>query len=60
MSETVFKEAHHAPGKLICDISLGRIGLLHIQRPLVWSKAKVRDLFDSRCRGYKKLVGVTA
>lgn len=31
---------------------MGQIGLPDIQRPFVWSKAKVRDLFDSMCRGY--------
>ncbi len=31
---------------------MGQIGLPDIQRPFVWSNAKVRDLFDSMYRGY--------
>ena len=52
MTETLFKEVHYSLGGLINDIGLGRIGLPDIQRPFVWSNAKVRDLFDSMYRGY--------
>ncbi|MDO8450354.1 MAG: DUF262 domain-containing protein [Rhodoferax sp.] len=52
MSETLFKEVHYTLGNLVADIGLGRIGLPDIQRPFVWSNAKVRDLFDSMYRGY--------
>ncbi|MFH1819279.1 MAG: DUF262 domain-containing protein [Pseudomonadota bacterium] len=52
MSDTLFKEVHYTLGNLIGDIGLGRIGLPDIQRPFVWSNAKVRDLFDSMYRGY--------
>ncbi|WP_137893530.1 DUF262 domain-containing protein [Ramlibacter sp. 2FC] len=52
MSESLFKEVHYPLGTLIGDIGLGRIGLPDIQRPFVWSNAKVRDLFDSMYRGY--------
>lgn len=52
MSETLFKEVHYTLGNLVGDIGLGRIGLPDIQRPFVWSNAKVRDLFDSMYRGY--------
>src|SRR5215213_5587939 len=31
---------------------MGDIGLPDIQRPFVWSNAKVRDLFDSMYRGF--------
>ncbi len=31
---------------------MGQIGLPDIQRPFVWSNAKVRDQFDSMYRGY--------
>jgi hypothetical protein len=37
---------------LIEDIRTGRVALPDIQRPFVWSSAKVRDLFDSMYRGY--------
>jgi hypothetical protein len=33
-------------------IDIGDIGLPDIQRPFVWSNAKVRDLFDSMYRGF--------
>ena len=52
MTDTLFKEVHYSLGNLIGDIGLGRIGLPDIQRPFVWSNAKVRDLFDSMYRGY--------
>ncbi len=52
MTDTLFKEVHYTLGNLIGDIGLGRIGLPDIQRPFVWSNAKVRDLFDSMYRGY--------
>lgn len=37
---------------LVTDIGLGKIGLPELQRPFVWPKANVRDLFDSLYRGY--------
>lgn len=52
MSETLFKEVHYTLGGLVNSISMGQIGLPDIQRPFVWSNAKVRDLFDSMYRGY--------
>lgn len=52
MTDTLFKEVHYSLGGLIGDIGLGRIGLPDIQRPFVWTNAKVRDLFDSMYRGY--------
>jgi hypothetical protein len=52
MSETLFKEVRYTLGGLINGISMGQIGLPDIQRPFVWSNAKVRDLFDSMYRGY--------
>lgn len=52
MTETLFKEVRYTLGGLINGISMGQIGLPDIQRPFVWSNAKVRDLFDSMYRGY--------
>lgn len=37
---------------LLSDIEQGRITMPEIQRPFVWSSAKVRDLIDSISRGY--------
>src|SRR3974390_1556235 len=52
MSATLFKEVKYSLSKLIEDIDLGEIGLPEIQRPFVWTPAKVRDLFDSMYRGF--------
>jgi hypothetical protein len=52
MSTMLFKEVGYPVSKLIEDIDLGEIGLPDIQRPFVWTKAKVRDLFDSMYHGF--------
>src|SRR3972149_1515206 len=54
MSElkTCFKKVDYDLGGLLHFIEIGDIGLPDIQRPFVWSNAKVRDLFDSMYRGF--------
>ncbi|MGB2710042.1 MAG: DUF262 domain-containing protein [Conexibacter sp.] len=52
MRATLFKEVGYSLSKLIEDIDVGEIGLPDIQRPFVWTKAKVRDLFDSMYHGF--------
>jgi len=54
MSElkTCFKKVDYALSGLLHYIEIGDIGLPDIQRPFVWSNAKVRDLFDSMYRGF--------
>jgi hypothetical protein len=54
MSElkTCFKKVDYDLSGLLHYIELGDIGLPDIQRPFVWSNAKVRDLFDSMYRGF--------
>jgi len=52
MRTTLFKEVGYTLSKLIHDIDLGEIGLPDIQRPFVWTAAKVRDLFDSMYKGF--------
>jgi len=54
MSElrTVFKRVDYDLSGLLHYIDIGDIGLPDIQRPFVWSAAKVRDLFDSMYRGF--------
>ena len=52
MSDTLFKQVNYNLGSLVDFIELGQIGLPDLQRPFVWKKAKVRDLFDSMYRGY--------
>jgi len=52
MGATLFKQVGYSLSKLIEDIDIGEIGLPDIQRPFVWSTAKVRDLFDSMYKGF--------
>lgn len=54
MSElkTCFKRVEYDLEGLLHYIDIGDIGLPDIQRPFVWSNAKVRDLFDSMYRGF--------
>ena len=52
MKATLFKEVGYSLSKLIQDIDMGEIGLPDIQRPFVWTPAKVRDLFDSMYKGF--------
>ena len=54
MSElkTCFKRVDYDLLGLLHYIEVGDIGLPDIQRPFVWSNAKVRDLFDSMYRGF--------
>lgn len=49
---TLFKQVDYSLSKLIHDIEMGEIGLPDIQRPFVWTPAKVRDLFDSMYKGF--------
>ena len=52
MSElkTCFKRVDYDLDGLLHYIDIGDIGLPDIQRPFVWSNAKVRDLLDSMYR----------
>lgn len=54
MSElkTCFKRVEYDLSGLLHYIDIGDIGLPDIQRPFVWTNAKVRDLFDSMYRGF--------
>lgn len=49
---TCFKRVDYDLSGLLAYIDIGDIGLPDIQRPFVWSNAKVRDLFDSMYRGF--------
>ena len=66
MSElkTCFKKVDYDLSGLLHYIDIGDIGLPDIQRPFVWSNAKVRDLFDSMYsrfpRGLSACSGKTA
>ncbi|MGH3669960.1 MAG: DUF262 domain-containing protein [Pseudonocardiaceae bacterium] len=48
----MFREVNYQLSKLLAEIEDGDIGLPEIQRPFVWSRTKVRDLFDSMYRGF--------
>src|ERR1041385_389104 len=50
--KTCFKKVDYDLSALLHYIEIGDIGLPDIQRPFVWSNAKVRDLFDSMYRGF--------
>ena len=52
MAVTVFKDASYSLGGLLSRIDQGEIALPDIQRPFVWSNARVRDLFDSMYKGF--------
>lgn len=52
MADVLFKKVDYTLKKLIEDIHVGEIGLPDIQRPFVWPRSKVRDLFDSMYRGF--------
>jgi len=49
---TLFKRVDYTLDGLLHYIDIGDIGLPDIQRPFVWTPAKVRDLFDSMYRGF--------
>ena len=49
---TLYRDAGYSLIHLIENIAHGRVALPDIQRPFVWSAAKIRDLFDSMYRGY--------
>jgi len=50
--KTCFKRVDYDLSGLLHYIDIGDIGLPDIQRPFVWSNAKVRDLFDSTYRAF--------
>ncbi|MFG3252696.1 DUF262 domain-containing protein [Streptomyces sp. NPDC048172] len=52
MAATLYKDTGYVLSHLIEEIKHGSIALPDIQRPFVWSAAKIRDLFDSMYRGY--------
>ena len=44
--KTCFKRVDYDLSNLLHYLDIGDIGLPDIQRPFVWSNAKVRDLFE--------------
>ncbi|MDT0636397.1 DUF262 domain-containing protein, partial [Spectribacter hydrogenoxidans] len=49
---TLYRDTGYSLVHIIEDIRHGKTALPDIQRPFVWSTAKIRDLFDSMYRGY--------
>jgi hypothetical protein len=49
---TLFKRVDYELTALLSYIDMNDIGLPELQRPFVWTNAKVRDLFDSMYRGF--------
>ena len=52
MPPTLYRPSVFKVNELISRIKQGEMALPDIQRPFVWSKTKVRELFDSMYRGY--------
>ena len=52
MAVTVFKDSSYNVSGLLSRIQHGEIALPDIQRPFVWTNARVRDLFDSMYKGF--------
>lgn len=52
MAATLFKTVDYSVSKLIAEVESGEVGLPEIQRPFVWKRSKVRDLFDSMYSGF--------
>jgi len=48
----LFSNTNYPIDLLVGQIDSGQLGLPDLQRPFVWNRAKVRDLFDSLYRGY--------
>jgi len=56
MPEVLFHKVDYTLNKLLEDIAVGEIGLPDIQRPFVWSNAKVSDLLDPLAKGPKAAI----
>ena len=50
--KTSFTRVDYTLADLLTYIEMGDVGLPDIQRPFVWTAAKVRDLLDSMYRGF--------
>jgi len=48
----LFSNTNYPIELLVGQIDAGQLGLPDLQRPFVWKRSKVRDLFDSLYRGY--------
>jgi hypothetical protein len=60
MSEILFKEVRCTLSGLHNGISMCQIGHPDVERPFVWSNARMRHLFDVLYRSSQRLVGEKA
>ena len=51
-NSTIFRKTNGKLNTLFDQIDRGELGLPELQRPFVWGKTKVRELFDSMYKGY--------
>ncbi|GAB4429193.1 MAG: DUF262 domain-containing protein [Turneriella sp.] len=51
-SKTCFRKVDYDLNNLLSYVETGDIGLPDIQRPFVWTNAKIRDLLDSMYKGF--------
>lgn len=49
---TSYSNLDFSMNRLVTMIGSGELGLPELQRPFVWNRVKVRDLFDSMYRGF--------
>ena len=47
-----FSHTQYPVDALVAQIDTGELSLPDLQRPFVWERARVRDLFDSLYHGY--------
>lgn len=52
MATTIYQTVSVQLSSLLADIESGKLALPELQRPFVWQKSAVRDLFDSLYRGF--------
>lgn len=52
MGKELFNNIPSKVGELLMQVRIGSVGLPDLQRPFVWTDAKVRDLLDSMMKGY--------
>lgn len=50
--QSLFHKVDYSVGFLTSSIELGDLGLPELQRPFVWDRVRVRELFDSMFRGF--------
>jgi len=52
MTTALYKPLSYSLAQLLGEIELGKLALPELQRPFVWKKTAVRELFDSMYKGF--------